>query len=76
MLAEQSTHSSMNSGSRTFRQIIIIREWELLNLETSISIAEESAKNISEEKKQREQLLALNQVIAQQVIEKRKSLPG
>jgi len=50
MLAEQSTHSSMNS--------------------------EESAKNINEEKKQREQLLALNQVIAQQVMEKRKSLPG
>merc|ERR1712045_1011564 len=50
MLAEQSTHSSMNS--------------------------EESAKNLTEEKKQREQLLALNQVIAQQVMEKRKSLPG
>ena len=39
-------------------------------------ISEESAKNLTEEKKQREQLLALNQVIAQQVMEKRKSLPG
>ena len=39
-------------------------------------ISEESPKNITEEKKQREQLLALNQVIAQQVMEKRKSLPG
>ena len=48
----------------------------ILTLWLSISIAEESAKNINEEKKQREQLLALNQVIAQQVMEKRKSLPG
>lgn len=31
---------------------------------------------MDEEKKAREQLLALNQVIAQQVLQKRRSLPG
>ena len=31
---------------------------------------------LDEEKKEREHLLALNQVIAQQVLQKRRSLPG
>ena len=34
------------------------------------------AENLDEEKKEREHLLALNQVIAQQVLQKRRSLPG
>ena len=32
--------------------------------------------NMSEEKKQREQLLALNQVLAQQVLQKSRSVSG
>ena len=34
------------------------------------------SENLDEEKKEREHLLALNQVIAQQVLQKRRSLPG
>jgi len=46
-------------------------------------LAEQSApstgngsEKLDEEKKEREHLLALNQVIAQQVLQKRRSLPG
>ena len=34
------------------------------------------SETLDEEKKEREHLLALNQVIAQQVLQKRRSLPG
>lgn len=65
MLAEQSTTSQQSSGTKFYIHSNFARSDPTFPIE-----------NMDEEKKAREQLLALNQVIAQQVLQKRRSLPG
>ena len=67
MLAEQSAPSASTSG----KKFILARKFKVRNFYL-LCISE----NPDEEKKEREHLLALNQMIAQQVLQKRRSLPG
>jgi len=49
---------------------------KMLAEQSTTASASKNSETMGEEKKEREHLLALNQVIAQQVLQKRRSLPG
>ena len=68
MLADQSTPSTSTSGNSILRRN--------QNLKYHLALLVSFLENPDEEKKEREHLLALNQMIAQQALQKRRSLPG
>ena len=68
MLADQSAPSASTSG----KKFIFGAKIQSTQFLPFLCISE----NPDEEKKEREHLLALNQMIAQQVLQKRRSLPG
>ena len=74
MLAEQSTPTTNKRSGKWLE----LKTFRVQIGPTSFydSIFPIFTENLDEEKKEREHLLALNQVIAQQVLQKRRSLPG